>query len=105
MVELMIVVAIIALLAAMAIPAFNRIRASSQDKAVFNNARQLSAAADQYFFETGVSTVTRGDLVGSAHYVKSLVAVARETYPDGFTQGITITIDGVAGVRTVTYQP
>ena len=49
LVEIMIVVVIIGLLAAMAIPAFQKVRQSSQDKAVLNNARQLSAAADQFF--------------------------------------------------------
>jgi len=37
--------------------------------------------------------------------VKSLNLVANETYPSNYTQGTTITIDGVAGVRTITYAP
>jgi len=41
-------------------------------QAVLNNARQLSAASDQYFLENGVSTVARTNLVGSSNYVKSL---------------------------------
>ena len=105
LVEIMIVVVIIGLLAAMAIPAFQKVRQSSQDKAVLNNARQLSAAADQYFLENGVSTVASANLVGSSNYVKAVNTVANETYPTGFTQGITITIGGVAGARTVTYAP
>ena len=105
LVEIMIVVVIIGLLAAMAIPAFQKVRTSSQDKAVLNNARQLGAAADQYFLENGVSSVSRGNLVGATNYVKSLNLVASEGYPDGFTQGITITITGVAGQRTITYAP
>jgi type IV pilus assembly protein PilA len=105
LVEIMIVVVIIGLLAAMAIPAFQKVRQSSQDKAVLNNARQLSAAADQYFLENGVSTVTSLDLVGATNYVKAVNTVASETYPTDYTQGITITIDGIAGVRTVTYAP
>ena len=60
LVEIMIVVVIIGLLAAMAIPAFQKVRTSSQDKAVLNNARQLAAAADQYFLENGVSSVSQG---------------------------------------------
>ena len=71
LVEIMIVVVIIGLLAAMAIPAFQKVRTSSQDKAVLNNARQLAAAADQYFLENGVSTVTISSLVGSTNYVKA----------------------------------
>jgi type IV pilus assembly protein PilA len=39
LVEIMIVVVIIGLLASMAIPAFQKVRTSSQDKAVLNNAR------------------------------------------------------------------
>jgi type IV pilus assembly protein PilA len=105
LVEIMIVVVIIGLLAAMAIPAFQKVRQSSQDKAVLNNARQLSAAADQYFLENGVSTVDSTNLVGSSNYVKVVNTVAAETYPTSFTQGITITITGVAGARTVTYAP
>lgn len=105
LVEIMIVVVIIGLLAAMAIPAFQKVRQSSQDKAVLNNARQLSAAADQYFLENGVSTVASSDLVGSDKYVKAINTVASETYPTSFTQGVTITISGIAGVRTVTYAP
>ena len=105
LVEIMIVVVIIGLLAAMAIPAFQKVRQSSQDKAVMNNARQLAAAADQYFLENGVSSVTQGSLIGSSNYVKALNLVANETYPGGFTQGITITVAGVAGQRTITYAP
>ena len=105
LVEIMIVVVIIGLLAAMAIPAFQKVRQSSQDKAVLNNARQLAAAADQYYLENGVSSVTRGSLVGSTNYVKALNLVANETYPDGYTQGTTITVDAIAGQRTITYAP
>ena len=105
LVEIMIVVVIIGLLAAMAIPAFQKVRQASQDKTVLNNARQLSAAADQYFLENGVSTVAQTVLVGPSNYVKSLNTVAKETYPTNFTQGITVTVDGIAGARTVTYAP
>ncbi len=105
LVEIMIVVVIIGLLAAMAIPAFQKVRQSSQDKAVLNNARQLSAASDQYFLENGVSTVALPSLVGATNYVKAVNTVAGESYPQNYTQGITITIGGVAGARTVTYSP
>ena len=105
LVEIMIVVVIIGLLAAMAIPAFQKVRTSSQDKAILNNARQLAAAADQYFLENGVSTVAQTNLVGAANYVKALNLVANETYPTGYTQGQTITVGGIAGARTITYAP
>ena len=105
LVEIMIVVVIIGLLAAMAIPAFQKVRQASQDKAVLNNARQLSAAADQYYLEYGGSSVGTDNLIGATNYVKALNTVAQETYPTGFTQGITVTITGVAGLRTITYAP
>jgi type IV pilus assembly protein PilA len=105
LVEIMIVVVIIGLLAAMAFPAFQKVRQSSQDKSVLNNARQLAAGADLYYLEFGVSTVAQSNLVGPAAYVKALNTVAGETYPANFTQGVAITISGIAGVRTVTYAP
>ena len=101
----MIVVVIIGLLAAMAIPAFQKVRSASQDKTVLNNIRQLSAAADQYYLENGVSSVAGVSLIGSANYVKNLNTVAKETYPAGFTQGFTITADSISGARTVTFAP
>jgi type IV pilus assembly protein PilA len=57
LVEIMIVVVIIGLLAAMAIPAFQKVRSNAQNKAVTNNLRQLSSAADQYYLESGNTTV------------------------------------------------
>ena len=105
LVEIMIVVVIIGLLAAMAIPAFQKVRQSSQDKTILNNARQLAAAADQYYLENGVSSVAQANLVGPTNYVKTLNIVASETYPATFQQGTTITINGIAGARTVTYSP
>jgi type IV pilus assembly protein PilA len=103
LVEIMIVVVIIGLLAAMAIPAFQKVRVSSQDKAVTNNMRQLGAAADQYFLENGVSTVSLTALVGSSFYVKALSTVANESYPLAFTQGSAIIVTNISLSRTLTY--
>jgi type IV pilus assembly protein PilA len=105
LVEIMIVVVIIGMLAAMAIPGFQKVRMASQDKAVLNNARQLAAAADQYFLEAGVTTANLTALVGPTNYVKALVLAANETYPTDFTQQVTITVMGVGGSRTITYAP
>ena len=103
LVEIMIVVVIIGLLAAMAIPAFQKVRIASQDKAVLNNARQLSGAADQYYLEYGSSYAAITSLVGPVSYVKSLSTVASEVYPTDYTQGVTITIGNVGNSRTITY--
>jgi prepilin-type N-terminal cleavage/methylation domain-containing protein len=51
LVEIMIVVAIIGLLAAIAIPNFVRARATSQANACINNLRQIDGAAQQWALE------------------------------------------------------
>jgi len=52
LVEIMIVVAIIALLAAIAVPGFLRARKRSQASKVLNDLRLISSAMDQYAIET-----------------------------------------------------
>jgi prepilin-type N-terminal cleavage/methylation domain-containing protein len=56
LVEIMIVVAIIGLLAALAIPNFVKARATSQANACINNLRQIDAAANQYALEAKLKT-------------------------------------------------
>jgi prepilin-type N-terminal cleavage/methylation domain-containing protein len=56
LVEIMIVVAIIGLLAAIAIPNFVKARATSQANACINNLRQIDAAANQFALEQGKTT-------------------------------------------------
>ena len=51
LVEIMIVVAIIGLLAAIAIPSFMKARAQSQRNGCINNLRQIDAAKEQYALE------------------------------------------------------
>jgi len=53
LVEIMIVIAIIGLLAAIAIPNFVKARATSQADACINNLHQMSNAADQFALEHG----------------------------------------------------
>jgi prepilin-type N-terminal cleavage/methylation domain-containing protein len=53
LVEIMIVVAIIGLLAAIAIPNFVHSRARSQATACINNMRQIDSAIQQFAMETG----------------------------------------------------
>ncbi len=56
LVEIMIVVAIIGLLAAIAIPNFVKARATSQANACINNLRQIDAAANQFALEQHKTT-------------------------------------------------
>ena len=58
LVEIMIVVAIIGLLAAIAIPNFVKARATSQQNACINNMRQITAAVNEWALETGQVTGT-----------------------------------------------
>ncbi|MBK1877832.1 prepilin-type N-terminal cleavage/methylation domain-containing protein [Pelagicoccus mobilis] len=60
LVEIMIVVVIIGLLAAMAIPAFQKVRTDSRQSALYNDARQLASAAQQYMLENNVTTIAHG---------------------------------------------
>jgi type IV pilus assembly protein PilA len=78
---------------------------SSQDKAVLGNIGQLSAVANQYYLENSATSVALSQLVGPTLYLKALNPVAEEEYPTHFTQGVTITVTGVAGARTITYAP
>ncbi len=67
LVEIMIVVAIIALLAAIAVPGFLRARKRSQATAILNDARVLDGSIDQYAIENnrkGADGVTAGMLQG-----------------------------------------
>ncbi len=58
LVEIMIVVAIIGLLAAIAIPNFVKARATSQANACINNLRQIDAASQEWALEQGKTTGT-----------------------------------------------
>src|SRR3954468_5691348 len=55
LVEIMIVVAIIALLAAIAVPSFLRARKRSQATSILETCRMIDAAKDQYAIENGKS--------------------------------------------------
>ena len=69
LVEIMIVVAIIALLAAIAVPGFLRARKRSQASRILNDLRMIDSACDQYAIETNRKT---GDVVGTADWTNYL---------------------------------
>jgi len=69
LVEIMIVVAIIALLAAIAVPGFLRARKRSQASRILNDLRMIDSAVDQYAIETNRKT---GDVVGVADWTNYL---------------------------------
>jgi prepilin-type N-terminal cleavage/methylation domain-containing protein len=70
LVEIMIVVAIIALLAAIAVPGFLRARKRSQAAKILNDLRMIDAAVDQYAIETNRSTGNTVAVQDWTQYVK-----------------------------------
>ena len=70
LVEIMIVVAIIALLAAIAVPGFLRARKRSQASKVLNDLRMIDSAVDQYAIEKGKVTGSPVEVADWTAYVK-----------------------------------
>ncbi len=74
LVEIMIVVAIIGLLAAIAIPSFMRARTRSQQNACINNLRQIDSGKEQCGMELGLTNlavITWSQIIGAEAFVKS----------------------------------
>ena len=95
----------IGVLAAIAIPAFQKTRQAAQDRAVQNNLRMLAAAADQFYLEKGVENATYEDLVGPDKYIKRLVPVMGENYRQlRFRQGKPLRLRLPSG-RVIEYRP
>ena len=104
LVEIMIVVAIIALLAAIAVPGFLRARKRSQASKVINDLRMIDSAVDQYAIENNLIS---GDLVAIADWTKYMKAgtnlyvtgadILGNSYAD-------VNVDSLPRVPTATYQ-
>ena len=73
LVEIMIVVAIIGLLAALAVPGFVKARKQSQGRRIINDARQMDAAIDQWALEKGMTDGSTVDTsaTGAPTYMKT----------------------------------
>ena len=70
LVEIMIVVAIIALLAAIAVPGFLRARKRSQASRILNDLRLIDSAVDQYAIETNRATAAVVNVADWTNYLK-----------------------------------
>jgi prepilin-type N-terminal cleavage/methylation domain-containing protein len=70
LVEIMIVVAIIALLAAIAVPGFLRARKRSQATRILNDLRMIDSAVDQYAIETNRTTGATVNVSDWTNYLK-----------------------------------
>ena len=71
LVEIMIVVAIIGLLAALAIPGFVKARKQSQGRRILNDARQMDSAIDQWALENGKKDGDTVVTTSAATYLKT----------------------------------
>ena len=75
LVEIMIVVAIIALLAAIAVPGFLRARKRSQASRILNDLRMIDAAVDQYAIETNRTSGNPVAITDWTNYLKKNTAL------------------------------
>jgi prepilin-type N-terminal cleavage/methylation domain-containing protein len=86
LVEIMIVVAIIGLLAAIAIPNFVKARATSQQNACINNLRQIDGAVSEWALEAGKSgSVSVANTGTVSAYIKLNSASSVPVCPAGGT--------------------
>ena len=98
LVEIMIVVAIIGLLAAIAIPNFIKARATSQQNACINNLRQIDAAINEWALETGQSN---GAVVGNVATVSAYIKLNASGSVPGCPAGGTYTTGNVGDLKQV----
>ena len=98
LVEIMIVVAIIGLLAAIAIPNFIKARATSQQNACINNLKQIDGAISEWALETGQSS---GAAVASPQTVSAYIKLNANSSVPGCPAGGTYTTSTVGAVKQV----
>ncbi len=93
LVEIMIVVAIIGLLAAIAIPNFIKARSTSQQNACINNLRQMDGAMEQYALENKLNSTSTYTMSNLKVYIRLTSAGNLPPCPAGgtYAAGATVT--------------
>jgi prepilin-type N-terminal cleavage/methylation domain-containing protein len=91
LVEIMIVVAIIGLLAAIAIPNFVRARTTSQMNACINNLRQIDGAVQQWALETKQASTAPVTFPNISAYLKNAVTCPSAGSTATFGSSYTVT--------------
>ncbi|MCC5838943.1 MAG: prepilin-type N-terminal cleavage/methylation domain-containing protein [Opitutales bacterium] len=81
LVEIMVVIVIIGLLAAIAIPVISAFGNRAKERLILQNLRLLSDAAQVYFMESMSNEARLADLVGEGRFIRNLDPVAGEEYP------------------------
>ena len=101
LIELMIVIAIIGILAAIAIPQFTSYRMRSFHAAATSDLRNAATAQEAYFVDTGEYTATTSTLIGATYnlYLSKNVVFA---IPAVTTSGYTMTSSHPSGNKTFT---
>jgi prepilin-type N-terminal cleavage/methylation domain-containing protein len=103
LVEIMIVVAIIALLAAIAVPNFLRARKRSQASKILEDLRVLDGATDQYAIDNNKTSGTNPTFADLQAYLKSgtvLYQTGADLFGDSYGP---FTVDTVVGVPLAAY--
>jgi prepilin-type N-terminal cleavage/methylation domain-containing protein len=98
LVEIMIVVAIIALLAAIAVPGFLRARKRSQASKILNDLRMIDGAVDQYAIETGRKSGDTVNVTDWTSYLKKntkLFATGQDLFGDDYGAQVVDTLPQV----------
>ncbi|MGA2853465.1 MAG: type II secretion system protein [Verrucomicrobiota bacterium] len=98
LVEIMIVVAIIGLLSAIAIPNYVRARATSQQSACINNLRAIDGAINEWALETGQAS---GAVVDNVTTVSAYIKLNANHGVPGCPAGGTYTTTAVGDGRQV----
>lgn len=80
LVEILIVIIIIGLLAAMAIPAFKKVKQNAHQKAITENLHKIACAGQKYILENAVNQVTYPTLTANPDFFPPLIPVAGEDY-------------------------
>ena len=98
LVEIMIVVAIIALLAAIAVPGFLRARKRSQASKILNDLRMVDSAVDQYAIENSKATGNPVAVTDWTNYVKKdtvLYATGKDLFGNAYGAQVVDTLPSV----------
>jgi prepilin-type N-terminal cleavage/methylation domain-containing protein len=98
LVEIMIVVAIIALLAAIAVPNFLRARKRSQATRILEDLRMLDSATDQYAIENNKTSAAAAGFTDLKAYLKTgtvLYATGQDIFGDSYNAGNNFTVDSL----------
>lgn len=93
LIEVIIVVVIVGLLAALGIPAFQKLEINNRNKTILKNLRTIAASGKQYILENGVSEIDYLSLIPT--YLPQISPVAGENYDE-------LVVSGTGGILEIT---